>query len=363
MSIMGILEQTDFLDGITESSAGLITLRNKNGLVAQFTNYGARWVSMWIPDKKGELGDILLGFDKLFGYINADEQYHGAIVGRVCGRISNARFSLGDKEYVLSSNDVYGYPEKNHLHGGNYAFHNRFWTVEKEGSDSVTFSLFSPDGEESYPGNLNVNITYSITDDNILRMECVATSDRVTPVNITNHAFFNLRTDTRNKNILSQLLMINADEIIICNQELIPTGEIALVSNTYLDFSTPRTMDDSLRSADNKVKQDNGFSVAYVLKSGEGAMRQAALLFDEESGRIMEVFTNQPSIQLYNGYFMDGKDVGKNKIPYYANAGFALESQGYPDAPNNPGFPTIFIGNEKEYVHQTEYRFALKEDS
>lgn len=354
---MHILKESEFLKGAPGNTARLLTLQNKNGLTAQFTNYGARWVSMWTPDQNGEFEDILLGFDTLNGYINAGEQYHGAIVGRVCGRISQARFSLCDKEYKLASNDVYGSPVKNHLHGGLNAFHNRFWEINNESADTVTFSLFSPDGDESYPGNLTVHVTYTLTPENRIRMECCATTDQPTPVNITNHAFFNLRNNKPNKNILSHLLKLQTTSIVACNKELIPTGTITNTTNTFLDFSSPKTIASSILSGNDTVKKDNGFSVAFVLDRKETGLGLAASLEDRESGRVMEILTNQTSLQVYTGYFMDGADTGKGNKPYYASAGIALEPQGYPDAPNQPRFPSIIIDENKPYKHITEYRF------
>lgn len=354
---MNLLKESDFLKGTPGNTARLVTLQNKNGLVAQFTNYGARWVSMWVPDQHQEFDNVLLGFDTLTGYINAGEQYHGAIVGRVCGRISQARFSLCNKEYRLVSNDVYGRPVKNHLHGGFNAFHNHFWDISKETTDSVTFSLFSPDNEESYPGNLTVHVTYTLTSENSFRMECFATTDQPTPVNITNHAFFNLQNNRQNKSILSHLLKLQSTSIIKCDKELVPNGTLSSISNTYLDFSSPKTIASSILSGDDMVKKDNGFSVAFVLDKNETNLDWAATLEETESGRSMEIYTNQPSLQVYTGYFMDGTDKGHGNVKYYANAGIALEPQGYPDAPNQPQFPSIIIDKNSPYRHITEYRF------
>lgn len=354
---MTLLNELDFLKGTTIKHARLITLKNRHGLVAQFTNYGARWVSMWVPGNNGDFDDILLGFDTLVGYMNAGEQYHGAIVGRVCGRIKNACFTLNGKEYKLESNDAYGTPVRNHLHGGLSAFHSRMWKVKAEKPDSVTFSLFSPDGEEGYPGNLTVYVTYTLTEDNVLRMECNAETDHPTLVNLTNHAFFNMQGDRSAKGFPQQKLTLCSNAIVACNEELIPTGEISSVADTYLDFTSPKTMDEAIASADSAVKKNKGFSTAFVLDKEEKTFGLAAVLEDEISGHRMEIYTNQPSLQVYNGYFMDGTDIGKNNTPYYSGAGIALEPQGFPDAPNHPQFPTICIDKGNEYKHVAEYRF------
>lgn len=354
---MNLLQESDFLKGAPGNTARLVTLKNPNGLVAQFTNYGARWVNMWVPDQHGEFNDILLGFDTLTGYMNAGEQYHGAIVGRVCGRINQARFSLCGKKYKLVSNDVYGSPVKNHLHGGINAFHNQLWEISNETKNAVTFSLFSPDGDEFYPGNLAVHVTYLLTPENCLRMECTATTDQPTPVNLTNHAFFNLQNNKQHKSVLSHLLKIQSSSIVACNKELIPTGTLKDISNTFLDFSSPKSIAASILSGDDAVKRDNGFSVAFILDKKNTGLDLAAILEGPASGRIMEIYTNQPSLQVYTGYFMDGTDTGRENTKYFTGAGIALEPQGFPDAPNQPRFPSIIIDRNNPYKHVIEYRF------
>ena len=362
---MNLLSASAFSGEGSTSSAELVTLKNRNGLVAQFTNYGARWVSMWTPDRDGCMGDILLGFDTLDGYLTAGEQYHGAIVGRVCGRINNARFTLEGQEFLLASNDAYGKPVRNHLHGGMAAFHNRFWKsrlfVTPSGEEAVEFTTCSPNGEEGYPGNLEVKVTYLLKDNNTLRMECEATTDRLTPVNLTNHAFFNLQSSsgiTDKKNVLSHNLTLNASAIIECDSELIPTGRLLPVNGTLLDFRLPHTIASSLTEEHSQIQKGKGFSLAYALDGESGGeLNFAACLSDEISGRKMDIYTNQQSVQVYNGYFMDGTDIGKGGTPYYASAGIAIETQGYPDAPNQPSFSSILIDKVEKYRHITEYCF------
>lgn len=363
---MNILFASTFSGGSPASSAELITLKNKNGLVAQFTNYGARWVSMWTPDREGKLSDIILGFDTIDGYLTAGERYHGAIVGRVCGRISNARFRIGEEEYLLASNDAYGTPVRNHLHGGIDAFHNSYWQsctyINPFGEEAVEFTKSSQDGEEGYPGNIEVKVTYLLRADNTLRMECEVTTDRPTPVNLTNHAFFNLQSSSygsEKKNVLSHFLTLNASAIIECDKELIPTGRLLPVEGTTLDFRSPRTIASSLEQDHPQILKNKGYSLAYAFDNNDpDTLHFAARLFDESSGRNLEIYTNQPSIQVYNGYFMDGTDIGKNATPYYTSAGVALETQGYPDAPNQPYFPSIIIDKSQPYRHITEFSFA-----
>lgn len=358
---MKLLQRTRFGGKTNTFPARLISLTNRAGLNAQFTNYGARWVSMFTPDRNGKLDDILLGFDTLSGYIHAGEQYYGAIIGRVCGRINNACFTLNGKTYNLAANDAYGFPEPNHLHGGINAFHNRYWQwhqfVNKDGDEAVTFSLHSANGEEGYPGNLNVRVTYTLKASNALCMECEAISDQQTPVNLTNHAFFNLQGTAFRKNVLSHLLTLNASNIIECDSELIPTGRFIPVADTQLDFRNPRIIGNSFTQNHSQVLKDKGFSIAFALDVKDTPLHFAARLKDELTGRKMEIYTNQPSIQVYTAYFMDGTDIGKKNCPYYASAGVALETQGFPDAPNQKMFPSVFLEKNDVYYHQTKYIF------
>lgn len=363
---MKLLSASRFSGGEDSPSGGLITLKNRNGLIAQFTPYGARWVSMWTPDRDGSPGDVLLGFDTLDAYRRAGEPYHGAIVGRVCGRISKARFRLGGQTFALASNDAYGKPIRNHLHGGRNAFHNRYWHFRRfvlpSGEEAVEFTCHSPDGEEGYPGTLEVKVIYVLKNNDTLQMVCEAITDRPTPVNLTNHAFFNLQTSlpaSGGKHILSHSLTLHASRIIECDRELIPTGRLIPVNHTSLDFRTPRTIASSLKEAHPQIQKADGFSLAYVLDRPEDSrLNFAARLSEPLSGRRLDIYTNQLSIQVYTGYFMDGKDKGKGQIPYYAGAGIALEPQGYPDAPNRPAFPSIRVDKDSPYRHITEYRFS-----
>lgn len=359
------LSQVTFSGGVNSISANLITLRSKSGLIAQFTNYGARWVSMWTPDKNGVLEDVVLGFDKIDKYISATEQYHGAIVGRVCGRISNSRFILNGKEYKLASNDLYGSPHHNHLHGGIKAFHNRIWKWNKcmndNGNECVVFTYRSPDNEEGYPGELDITVVYTLKEDRLC-MTISAESDQSTPVNITNHAFFNLRGVRDSRNVLSHMLMLNSSTVIECDKELIPTRRLISVKNLGIDFSSPRTISNSLLQSHSQIEEKRGFSIAFALDPKEKELTFAAQLKDDVSARKMDIYTNQSSIQVYTAYFMDGSDIGKDMNPYYESAGVALETQGYPDAVNHDSFPSIVINEGETYIHKTEYVFGVIND-
>ena len=333
------------------------TLFNHNTMEVNLLNYGAAVHSICVPDKEGMVEDITLGCDTIADYIEAP--HFGGTIGRVANRIAGAKFTLNGKEYQLAANDG-----GNHLHGGKRGFDRCLWQWSTEDIDNVVvFSRTAEAGEEGYPGNLHVKVTYSLREDNALRMECEATTDRPTPVNLMNHAFFNLQSSSLipgEMNVLSHLLVLNASAIIACDSELIPTGQLLPVDDTLLDFRVSRTIASSLMREHSQIQKGKGFSLAYALdEAEEGGLSFAARLSDEISGRKMEIYTNQPSVQVYNGYFMDGTDIGKEQTRYYASAGIAIEPQGYPDAPNQPSFPSILIDETKKYRHITEYRFSL----
>lgn len=348
---------------------GLITLRNANGLTARFTSYGARWVGMQVPDRNGRLDDVVLGFDTLAGYKSAAEKYHGAIVGRVCGRIAGASFELDGERYALAANDVYGKPQPNHLHGGVFAFHNRVWkarfAVNQAGEESAVFSCLSNDGEEGYPGHLRVQVTYTLHAANVLSLVCEAVCDKATPVNLTNHAFFNLEGAAGGKDVLSHMLRLCASRLIECDAELLPTGRLRSLEGSRLDFRSSRLLADALRSDLFGIPENKGFSLAFALdqflagKEGAEKLSLAAELRAQESGRSLAVYTNQPSIQVYTGYFMDGTDVGKGDTPYFSSVGIALETQGFPDAVHHSGFPSVIVRPGEVYRHVTEYKFGV----
>lgn len=361
---MKLLVKENFERRIGEKDVGLFTLKNKNGTVAQFTNYGARWLSLWIPDKNNEWADVILGFESLNGYLEAKEKYYGAIVGRVCGRIDQGTFLLNENAYRLANNDLFGEPLRNHLHGGDRGFSFQVWDAETErndkGEETLELKYFSKDGEEGYPGNLQVKVVYSLTDDNELIIDYSATADQSTIVNLTNHAYFNLHGDG-SKNVLDHFLYISADKVIESNEQLIPTGNIISVAGTPLDFTHLQKIGSRIdESFPGQLFAGKGYAVAYVLNKADRSLQLAAKVEERESGRVMELYTDQPCLQFYNAWLMDGTDTGKNGEPYYASAGFALEAQGYPDAPNHPGFPSLILNPGDAYRQTTIYRFSVK---
>ena len=358
---MNLLEPAHFKRTVKGEKTALFTLRNKNGCVAQFTNYGARWLSMWVPDKNDRWVDAVLGFGSLDEYLNANEKYHGAVVGRVCGRIDKGNFKLGKANYQLANNDIFGKPIRNHLHGGDDGFSFRVWrgqvSVNADGEEELGLTLVSKDGEEGYPGKLTVNVRYTLGNDNAMRIHYSAYTDQLTVVNLTNHAYFNLHGET-GKDVLDHLICIYSNQSIECDDELIPTGNIISIKHTPVDFTRPRTIGSRIdESFPGQLFSGKGYAVSYVLNEPNNTLRLAAAVKDNGSGRAIELYTDQPVVQFYNAWLFDGTDVGKGGKPYVSGSGFALEAHGFPDAPNHSQFPSIVLSPGEEYRQTTIYRF------
>ena len=357
-----VTEET-FHGTIDGKKVELFTLTNLNGVIAQFTNYGGRWISMWVPDKNGKPGDVILGFDNPASYQNAREPYHGAITGRVCGRINKGVFVLNEDTIRLANNDLFGNPVKNHLHGGINGFHKQMWNgktgKDKNKDEYVELFYESKNGEEGFPGNLKVTVRYTLTSNNTLRIKYTAKTDVPTIVNLTNHAFFNMSGDPA-QSVSSQLLEINADYYLECDKELIPTGIVKSIKGTPIDFTKAIEIGKNISVDFPEIKKNQGYAIAYVLNKGKDELNFAARLTDTKSGRSVAVYTNQPSFQMYNAWLMDGSDVGKQNIKYKSGCSVVLESQGFPDAPNHSNFPTIKLNPRELYNHIVEYRFENK---
>jgi aldose 1-epimerase len=326
----------------------LFTLQNINGITVKITNYGGIITSILTPDKQGNMGDIVLGYDSLYQYI-ANSPYFGAIVGRYANRIAGGKFTLDKKTYHLAKNNG-----NNSLHGGIKGFDKVVW-VAKEASDSVEARLIltyvSKDGEEGYPGNLSVTVTYALNNENELRTRIEAVAGKSSPVNICNHSYFNLRcADT---SILGHLLTINADRYTVVNDELIPTGELQPVEGTPMDFRTPQMIGARI----DQVK--GGYDHNYVLSKPAGEAGFAARVEDPVSGRILEIMTTQPGVQFYSGNFLDGTIHGKGGKCYDKHYGLCLETQHFPDSPNQPSFPNTILKPGEKYEETTVYRFAV----
>ena len=331
-------------------------LTNKNGCKVSIINFGAAVTSIVVPDKNGKFEDVVLGYDSLDGYVN-DRAYFGVIVGRYGNRIGKGRFKLDGKDYQLTINDG-----KNHLHGGIKGFNKALWNAEildslKEASVAFTYS--SPDGEEGYPGNVNIKVVYTLTNDNALRIDYYATTDRPTIINPTNHCYFNL-TGSFENTILDHKLTIEADSFTVVDKELITTGKIATVDKTPLDFRTPTSIGERINDKHEQIMFGRGYDHNWVLRNYNKQVRKVAELYDPSSGRVMSVLTDQPGLQFYSGNFLDGTIRGKGGVYYKHRTGLCLETQCYPDSPNKPHFPSVVLRPGEEYRQTTIYQFSIK---
>jgi aldose 1-epimerase len=347
------VEKKDF--GKTEdgTAVDLYTLTNSSGMKAKISTYGGIITELHVPDRNGKLADVVLGFDDLKSYL-AGHPFFGAITGRVANRIAKGRFTIDGKEYKLAVNNG-----PNSLHGGIKGFDKKVWKAEAiEGKDHVGVKLTftSPDGEEGFPGTLMATVTYTLTDKNELRIDYHATSDKPTPVNLTNHSYFNL-AGPASGHILGHELTLEADKYTPSDETLIPTGEIAPVKGTPLDFTTPHAIGERL----GQIKADPvGYDHNYVLRSGGGKLALGARVVEPKSGRVLEMLTTEPGVQLYTANFLDGKTKGKEGVVYNKHQGFCLEAQHFPDAVHHANFPTIILRPGKTYTQTTVYRFAVK---
>lgn len=344
------IAKTSFGETEDGQEIDLYTCTNANGLVVKLTNYGAIVVSVETPDRDGKLANITLGFDKLEGYLQR-HPYFGATVGRYCNRIAKGKFTLDGQEYTLATNN-----DANHLHGGEVGFDKQVWTAEEVKTDDgvgIKFSRRSVDGEEGYPGNLDVTATYTLTNSNELHMEFTAKTDKATPCNLTNHNYWNLAGAGLDTNENHEL-QLEADKYLPVDDGLIPTGELADVKGTPLDFSSPHKIGERLKEID---ADPVGYDHCYVLRSQDGSMALAARVKEPSSGRVMEIYTTQPGIQLYSGNFLDGSESGGGYKQYGA---FCLETQHYPDSPNQPSFPTTILKPGEEYKQTTVHKFSVE---
>jgi aldose 1-epimerase len=345
------VETADFGKLEDGSAVEIYTLTNARGAMAKIMTYGATLTELHVPDKNGKMGDVLLGFDNLAAYVKG-HPFFGSLVGRVANRIARGRFTLEGKEYTLATNNG-----PNHLHGGLKAFDKVIWKAEPVRSGngpSVRFTYHSPDGEEGYPGNLDVTVTYTLTDANALRIDYRATADRATPVNLTNHAYFNL---AGKGDVLDHQMMIAADRFVAVDATLIPTGELKEVKGTPMDFTTPHAIGERI----NQVGADpKGYDHCYVLNSGGKRFALGARVHEPVTGRVMEMHTDEPGVQFYTGNFLDGSLTGKGGEVYRKHAGFCLEAGHFPDAVNQPRFPSVILRPGETYRQRTEYRFSTR---
>ncbi len=338
--------------------AKLFTLTNKNGLRAKISDLGATLVAMEVPDKAGKVADVTHGFDSPEGYLSEGNPYFGATVGRFGNRIANGVFTLDGKEYTLATNNEPG-GIPCHLHGGKVGFNKRMWTAAPdEDKNAVTFTYVSEDGEEGYPGTLTTKVTYTLTDANELKWEVSATTDAPTVLNIVHHSYWNLSGDPTTS-INDHILTLHADKYLPTNAGLIPTGELAPVAGTPMDFTKPTPIGERVEKDFEALKLGGGYDHAWVLKPGSG-VRPAARLKDPKTGRVLEISTDKPAIQFYGGNFLDGKVAGKDGVKYPHRSACCLETENFPDAPNHPDFPSAVLKPGETYTHVMIHKFSAE---
>ncbi|MBO0324123.1 galactose mutarotase [Muricauda sp. CAU 1633] len=347
------IKDEDFNTSVDGKSVKLYWLQRKD-LKMAMTNYGGRIISLFVQDKNGNAIDINIGRSSIKEYIESPEAYFGATIGRVGNRIANGRFSINGNEYALPTND-----NKNTLHGGYKGFQDVVWDAEQPNGHTLILTYTSPDMEEGFPGNLQAKVIYSLTENNAVKIEYEATTDKPTVVNLTNHAYFNLNGEGSGS-ILNHKLQINADRFTPVNSGLIPTGELREVASTPFDFRKPHTIGKRIKAANEQLGFGKGYDHNYVLNSDEIGLLRAAKVVGDKSGVVMEVFTEEPGIQFYSGNFMASKNTLKSGAKDDFRTAFCLETQHFPDTPNQPEFPSIQLNPGATYHTVTEYRFSVE---
>lgn len=347
---------------VTKSSFGtadgkavdLYTLRNEHGAVAKITTYGGTVTSLKVPDKNGKLVDVVQGYDNLDGYLKSSP-YFGCLVGRYGNRIANGKFTLDGKQYTLATNNV-----PNHLHGGVKGFDKVVWFAKQVKCDegaAVAFTYRSVDGEEGYPGNLDVTAVYCLSDDNELKVVFTAKTDKPTVCNLTHHSYFNL---SGTGDILDHVVTINADKFTPVSSVLIPTGELRPVAGTPLDFTKPTAIGARINSSDEQIKFGGGYDHNWVINKPAGKLGHAATVTSPVTGIVMDVLTTEPGMQFYTGNFLDGTITGKDGQVYKHRSAFCMEPQHFPDSPNQPTFPTTTLKPGQTYHNTIIYKFSAK---
>ncbi len=329
------------------------SLQNKNGLKMSVTNFGGRIISFWVPDKNGSMGNIVLGYDSVSQYLTGNP-YFGAMIGRYGNRIAKGKFSLEGKEYQLATNNG-----ANALHGGPKGFHNQYWQATPRKNiegDALELRYQSVDGEEGYPGTLDVKVVYTLTNQNELVIDYEASTNKSTIANLTHHSFFNLAGEGSG-DILNHILTINADRFNPVDEGLIPTGELKPVKGTAFDFLTPHKIGERIQQDDPQLIVGKGYDHNWILNRKSDELSLAAIVSEPSSGRVMEVWTTEPGLQFYSGNFLDGSDKGISGKPYSFRTAFCLEAQHFPDSPNQKDFPSTFLRPGEVYKQKTVYKF------
>ncbi|MBW1655738.1 aldose epimerase family protein [Flavobacterium quisquiliarum] len=353
-SVKTVLETKNFDTIIDGKKVGLYWIENK-GIKAAFTNYGGRLVGLWVNNKNGKPTDVVVGMNSVKGFKTATEPYFGATIGRVGNRVALGKFTLEGKQYQIPLNNG-----KNALHGGVKGFQDVVWNAEKTNENTLVFTYLSPDGEQGFPGNLNVKVTYTLTEDNAVRMEYEATTDKTTIVNLTNHAFFNLNGEGSGT-ILNHELQIYGDKFTPVDEGLIPTGELKSVKNTPFDFTSKHTIGERIETKDDQLKFGKGYDHNYVLSTAKkDGFVHAATIKGDISGITLDVYTEEIGLQIYSGNFMQSKNTFKSGAKDDFRTAFALETQHFPDAPNQPKFPQITLKAGEKYHTVSLYQFSAE---
>ncbi|MBW6499832.1 MAG: galactose mutarotase [Bacteroidales bacterium] len=350
---MNIIREESFAGVHNGKPVGLYTLKNNNGLVAQVTNFGAIIVSIYVPDREGNMADIVQGYDNISDYINGNGPYMGAICGRCANRIARGKFTLLGKEYSLAVNNG-----PNHLHGGITGYNRVVWDVIRYSTSEVLLEYLSPDREEGYPGNLRVSVTYTLTDENELQIGYQAVTDKTTIVNLASHSYFNLAGEGSGS-IYDHELMINASFFTPTDETSVPTGEILSIRGTPMDFTEPRKIGELIEADHDQIRYGAGYDHNFVLKHRTGTRGLAAVAYDPASGRVMEIHTTQPGVQLYTANWIDNEK-GKGGRRYGRRWSFCLETQHFADAINKPHFPSIILNPGEEYRHVCIHKFSTR---
>jgi aldose 1-epimerase len=349
-----MLSKSAFETTIDGKKTDLYVLKNKNNMQAFFTNYGGRLVSLLVPDKAGKLTDVVVGFKSVDEFKNSTEPYFGATIGRYGNRIAKGKFMLDGKQFTLTINNGV-----NTLHGGKAGFQNVVFDAVQPNDHTLELSYLSKDMEGGFPGNLKVKVTYSLTDSNELKMDYEATTDKTTVVNLTNHAFFNLNGEGSGT-ILNHMVQINAERYTPVDSTLIPTGELARVAGTPFDFNRPTTIGQRINQKNEQLKNGGGYDHNFVLPLVKGeSIASAAKVIGDKSGILMEVYTQEPGLQFYSGNFMQSKNTFKGGAKDDFRTAFAMETQHFPDSPNQPSFPTTTLKPGETYKTSSYYKFSV----
>jgi aldose 1-epimerase len=348
-----IPDRKNFQSTIDGKKTDLYVLKNHNGMTAAITNYGGRLVSLLVPDKNGKLTDVVVGFKSVEDFEKSTEPYFGATIGRFGNRIAKGKFTLDGKQYTLYTNNGH-----NTLHGGKKGFQAVVWDAKQVNDSALELTYLSKDMEEGFPGNLNVKVIYSLTQDNGFRCEYEATTDKKTVINLTNHAFYNLNGEGSGS-IEGHIVQIYADKFIPVDSTLIPTGKLAPVAGTPFDFKKPQSVGSRIRQNDEQLKNGKGYDHNFVLTgTNVNGLNHAATVTGDKSGVVMDVYTEEPGMQFYSGNFMASKNTFKGGSKDDFRTAFAMETQHFPDAPNQPSFPSTVLEPGKTYHTVTVYKFS-----